>query len=103
MPEPRDINMGGEVIVGYGNGRAESWNEYGHRPWQKGYEDEKRFAKESAALERFKAEWSARQGPEYRGTSFEFHHEDHDKPHVVSDEFHQYYLEQAKKFRKNLR
>jgi hypothetical protein len=48
-----------------------AWDEYGQRPWQKGYKDDKRSAEESRTLARFKAEWAAMQGPEYRGTSCE--------------------------------
>jgi hypothetical protein len=99
MPEPREIHMGGEVYIGYKGGGSEGWSEYGHRPWQKGFKDEKLFAEESKALERFKAEWSVMQGPEYRGTSFEFHHK-HDGPYVVPDEFHQHYLERARRFKR---
>jgi hypothetical protein len=99
MPEPREIHMGGEVLIGYKGGRSEGWGEYGHRPWQKGYKDEKRFAEESKALERFKAEWSVMQGPEYRGTSFQFHHK-HNAPYVVSDELHQHYLERAQRYKR---
>jgi hypothetical protein len=100
MPEPREIHMGGEVYVGYKGGRSEAWGEYGHRPWQKGFKDEKRFAVESKTLERFKAEWSVMQGPEYRGTSFQFHREN-DGPYVVPDDFHQHYLERARRYKKH--
>ena len=62
MPEPRQIRMGGEVYIGYEGGRSEAFSEYGHRPWQKGFKDEKRAAVESAALDRFKLEWSVMQG-----------------------------------------
>jgi len=34
--------MGGEVFVGYKGGGADSWNEYGQKPWQKGYKDKNR-------------------------------------------------------------
>jgi hypothetical protein len=95
MPEPRDIHMGGEILIGYKGGRSEPWNEYGQRPWQKGYKDEKRFAHEAKTLEKFKAEWSVIRGPVYRGTSFQFHR-DLDGPYVVPDEFHQRDLERAK-------
>jgi hypothetical protein len=98
MPEPREIDMGGEVLIGYKGGRSEAWNEYGHRPWQRGYKDEKRFAEESRALERFKAEWAAMQGPEYRGTSFQFHH-GRDGPYVESEKIHQHYLKTARRHR----
>jgi hypothetical protein len=50
MPEPRGICMGGEILLGYKGGGAESWNEYGHRPWEKGYKDDKRDAEESKTL-----------------------------------------------------
>lgn len=99
MPEPRDVHMGGEVIIGYDNGkRAESWNEYGHRPWQRGFKDEERDARESKALERFKAEWAVMQGPTYRGTSFRHHLKSQDEPYVMPAEFHQHYVAKAKKF-----
>lgn len=95
MPEPREIHMGGEVFVGYEGGRSEAWNEYGHRPWQKGYKDDKRSAEESKTLERFKAEWSVMQGPEYRSTSFQLGRKP-DGPRVASDKLHQHYLERAR-------
>jgi hypothetical protein len=100
MPEPREIHMGGEILIGYKGGKSEAWNEYGQRPWQKGYKDERRFAEESKTLERFKAEWSVMQGPIYRGTSFQFHR-DHDGPYVVSDKSHRHYLERAKCYKRH--
>ena len=45
--------MGGEVYIGYKSGGSEGWNEYGQRPWQEGFKDDKRFAEESKALYRF--------------------------------------------------
>jgi hypothetical protein len=99
MPEPREIHMGGEVYIGYKDGRSEAWSEYGHRPWQKGYKDEKRYANEAKSLKRFKAEWSVMQGPEYRGTSLQFHR-DHDGPYVVSDKLHQHYVELARRYKR---
>jgi hypothetical protein len=99
MPEPREIYMGGEIFIGYKGGGAEAWNEYGQRPWEKGYTDEKRDADESKTLRRFQAEWSTMQGPAYRGTSFQFDHAAKG-PRVVSDEFHQHELERARRYRK---
>jgi hypothetical protein len=98
MPEPRDIHMGGEIMVSYKGGQVDAWNEYGHRPWQKGYKDDKRFEEEHEALERFKAEWAVRQGAEYRGSSFQFHRK-HDGPYVTPDEFHQHALERARRYK----
>lgn len=98
MPEPREIHMGGEVLVGYKGGRSEAWNEYGQRPWERGYKDKNRDAVESKTLQRFQAEFAAMQGPEFRGTSHQFHRGD-DGPFVESDEIHQHYLELARRFR----
>ena len=99
MPEPRQIYMGGEVYIGYEGGRSEAFSEYGHRPWQKGFKDEKRAAVELAALDRFKLEWSVMQGPAYRGTPWEMCHRKNG-PYVMPDEFHQRDLERAKRFRR---
>jgi hypothetical protein len=99
MPEPRDIYMGGDIVVGYKGGGSDAWSEYGHRPWQKGYKDDKRFAEESEALERFKAEWAVMQGPEYRGTSFQFHRKN-DGPYVTPDEFHQHNIDRARRYKR---
>jgi hypothetical protein len=91
--------MGGEVVVGYKGGGADARNEYGHRPWQKGYQDDQRSAEESKALSRFQAEWAEMQGLEYRGTSFQFHRELRD-PYVTPDEFHQHDLERARRYKR---
>jgi hypothetical protein len=99
MPEPRQIHMGGEVYIGYEDGRSEAYGEYGHRPWQRGFKDVKRSAMESAALERFKLEWSVMQGPAYRGTPWEMYHRKNG-PYVMPDEFHKRDLERAKQYRR---
>jgi hypothetical protein len=65
MPEPRRVYMGGEIFVGYKGGGSEGWGEYGYRPWQKGFKDEKRHEMESETLERFKAEWAMLHGPKH--------------------------------------
>src|SRR5437870_213090 len=41
MPEPRLIHMGGEILIGYKSGGSDAFGPYGHKPWQKGYKDEK--------------------------------------------------------------
>jgi len=97
MPEPSEVHMGGEVYIGYEGGGSEGWNEYGQPAWQKGFKDDKRFAKESKALYRFQAEWAAMHGPEFRGTSSHWHRED-EGPHVTSDEYHQHLLEKARQY-----
>jgi hypothetical protein len=95
MPDPRDICMGGTVYVGYEGGRSESWNEYGHRPWQKDFEDARRFEKESRGLRKFQAEFSALYGPEQRGWSHEFGNKG---PKTYSGEYHKHLLQEAARF-----
>lgn len=67
MPEPRHLYGGGTMYAGFTGGGSESWSEYGHKPWDEGYEDKERDDREWDAMDRFKAEWSATYGPEYRG------------------------------------
>ena len=72
MPDPRHIHGGGEMVVGYKGGRRDAFSAYGHKPWQEGYKDKKRDEREWAAMQKFKAEWAATYGPEYRGVTHEF-------------------------------
>lgn len=72
MPDPRHIHGGGEVLVGDEGGLRAAFSAYGHKPWQQGYEDEQRDEREWAAMQKFKAEWAASYGPEYRGVTREF-------------------------------
>jgi hypothetical protein len=100
MPEPRDIHMGGEMLIGYKDGTSDAFSEYRHKPWQPGYEDKDRFRKESEALDRFQAEFAARQGPAWRGTSYNFGGQG---PQVDSPEYHQHFLDRARALRKRKR
>ena len=96
MPEPREIHMGGQIYIGYKGGGHDAFGEYGHKPWQAGFEDKERHRQESRTLERFKAEFAVMQGPAWRGTSERFSRKG---PHVDSDEFHQYYVKKAHQYR----
>ena len=72
MPEPRLIYMGGEILIGYRDGHSDAFSPYGHKPWQPGYEDDKRERRESEALERFQAEWALTHGSKYTAYSNAF-------------------------------
>ncbi|AUW43959.1 DUF4238 domain-containing protein [Rhizobium leguminosarum] len=67
MPDPRHIHGGGEMLIGYKSGQSDGFSEYGHKPWQQGYKDDDRERREWAAMDKFKAEWAATYGPNYRG------------------------------------
>ena len=72
MPEPRLVHMGGEIVIGYKGGGGDSFSEYGHRPWQEGYKDEKRERRESETLYRFQAEWAMKKGPKFTANNADF-------------------------------
>jgi hypothetical protein len=95
MPDPRDVHMGGDIYVGYDDGRSEAWNEYGHRPWQRGFIDERRYTRESFALRKFQAEFAALYGPDQRGWSEQY---GRDGPHSYSGEYHDHMLSEAARF-----
>jgi hypothetical protein len=44
--------------VGHRDGTASAWDEYGRRPWQRGYKDEKQFNREWQTCELAKQEWA---------------------------------------------
>ena len=100
MPDPRHIYGGGESFVSLDNGRSEAWNDYGQKPWQKGFDDKSREDREWATMGRFKAEWAATYGQEYRGITHEFTSEDHPARTRMDDDYH---AAECKRDRDNLK
>jgi hypothetical protein len=99
MPDPRHVHGGGQVVFGYSDGRSDGFSEYGHKPWQKGFEDEERSKREWRSLQRFKAEWSAKFGPSYRGLCQ--HWSPGKTPRVEEDEeLHRKYVERDRAVRR---
>jgi len=94
MPEPREIHMGGEIFFGWNDGRSEAFSEYGHRPWQKDYKNDRRDERDRIALDRFQGEFAILQGKEWRGWSRDFGNEG---PRSDSDEFHDITISKAPK------
>ena len=84
--------MGGEILIGYRDGRSAAFNEYGHRPWQKGYKDQERSKKETRNLARFQAEFARLFGRRHRSSSFGFHRL---PPHEDSEEYHRHVLKRG--------
>ncbi len=100
MPDPRHVHMGGEILIGYSNGRSDAFNEYGHRPWDRDYKNEERERRERESLYRFQAEWAATIGRKYRGISYQFTH-GRGKPRTEDiDEIHTDHLKTDQQFRK---
>jgi len=72
MPDPRHIYGGGTTVVGYAGGGSDSWDAYGRKAWQNGYEDKHLEKHEWKTMLKFKAEWAAEYGPEYRGVVLDY-------------------------------
>lgn len=94
MPEPRAIHMGGEILVGYKDGSSAAYSEYGHRPWQKGYKDDRRANRESANLRKFQGEFALMHGKEWRGWSYDF---GKNGPRSDSDKYYEHLIAKAPK------
>ena len=72
MPDPRSVTFGGEMIVGYENGPSNVFDEYGRRPGQQGFKDQKRRSKEWDTHLAFQGEFARVFGPKRRGMGFDF-------------------------------
>jgi len=47
-----------EIVVGYRDGSSEAWDEYGRRPWQRGFKDEQQRDREWQTCELAKRVWA---------------------------------------------
>jgi hypothetical protein len=96
MPDPRDLHLGGEIMIGYGDGRSAAFDEYGRRPWQADYKKSDQGGEEERTLYGFQGEFARLFGPKRRGQSENFGGRKRD---TDSDDFHQYHLDLEKKYR----
>lgn len=94
MPDPRAVNLGGEIFWGNRDGTGGAMDEYGRRPWEKDYGKEGKTLEEADSLYRFKGEFARRYGPYRRGRTFEVMRLDNERD---DDEFHKYHLSLEKK------
>lgn len=92
MPDPRSVSLGGEVIMGgYKDGRpADIWDEYGRRPGQPKFKDERLRERERKTFYAFQGEFARLFGRKHRGASHRFGR----KLDEDSEEFHRHLLEQ---------
>jgi Protein of unknown function (DUF4238) len=63
MPDPRELHLGGEIMIGYGGGRSEAFDEYGRRPWQPDYKKTDQGNEEDRTLYGFQGEFARLFGP----------------------------------------
>lgn len=94
MPDPRGVSFSREIVIGWKNGSASTFDEYGRRPWEASFKDERRSNREWCSFQRFRAEFAATFGARRRGRSFELGKLDAEED---ATEFHQHNLDLAAK------
>jgi hypothetical protein len=98
MPDPRSVAFSGEIIIGYKNNRADSFDAYGRKPWQTDYDDKAQHDREWETFHAFQGEFARRFGAKRRGLSFEFSKLDDEQD---SNDFHKYHLSLEHKHKKH--
>ncbi len=71
MPDPRSLQPGAEMIVGYTGGRTEAMDTFGRRPSDRSFGQEARSAQERSAHRKWCEEFESLFGPRRRGSSWE--------------------------------
>jgi len=97
MPDPRSATFSTEVIIGYGNTRSDSFDEYGRKPWHSDYREKDQREKDWQTFNAFQGEFARVFGPRRRGRSFEGMSLDNEED---SPDYHAYHLKLERKFRK---
>jgi hypothetical protein len=100
MPDPRGVTFGGEILIGYQDGRSTSFDAYGRRPWQPGYGKEYKSGVEFETLHRFQGEFARLFGPRRRGRAFGVDKLDSE---TDSEDSHRYHLALEAKYRRGSR
>lgn len=95
MPDPRSIKFSTEVVIGYDDKRADSFDEYGRKPWQADYNDKSHREKEWKTFNAFQGEFARLFGPKRRGRAYEFGGLDSED----SPDYHAYHLELERKYK----
>ena len=97
MPDPRSVTFSTEVIIGYSKGRADFFDEYGRKPWQKDYNNKRQQEEEWRTFHVFQGEFARVFGPRRRGRSYDIGRLDNEED---SPEYHAYHLSLENKFKK---
>lgn len=96
MPDPRSVIFSSEMIIGYGKGKADAFDEYGRKPWQADYKEKGRHDKEWYTFHAFKGEYARLFGSKRRGLGYDFCDVDRS---VDDDRFHAYHLSLEAKYK----
>jgi hypothetical protein len=58
LPHLWRVPFSTQIIVGHNNGRSSAWDEYGRRPWQRDYQNERQREREHQSFDMAKREWA---------------------------------------------
>ncbi len=83
------MTFSSEILIGYGGGKADAFDEYGRKPWHKDYQDKEQHDYEWNTFHAFKGEYARLFGPERRGLTFEFSKLD---KKIDDPDYHKYHL-----------
>jgi hypothetical protein len=97
MPDPRSVPFSSEVIIGYDDKSAESFDAYGRRFGQKGYDEKSRHDFEWETFHAFQGEFARRFGRKRRGLAFQFGKLEEED----SEDYHRYHLSLEQKHKKH--
>lgn len=90
MPDPRAVTYSTDIMLGYDNGHVDHFDEYGRKPWQKGYTGFRDgVGSDWYTFRRFQGEFSRLFGPYRRGRASSFEKLDNE---YDDEEYHQYHL-----------
>ncbi len=89
MPDPRSVRFTREIIMGFKDGTATAFDEYGRRPWDPDYKRPVKGPDEWYTFHKFQGEFARLFGPYRRGRTFEVSGLG---PEKDSDDFHKYHL-----------
>jgi hypothetical protein len=90
MPDPRGVTYGGQIFIGHRDGTSSAYDEYGRRPWEKGYTGRRDGVGEDwNTFHRFQGEFARLFGPSRRGRACSFDVIDGERD---DDDFHEYHL-----------
>ncbi len=95
MPDPRSVVFSREVVIGYSDHAFDSFDEYGRKPGDPDFKDDKQADLEWKTFLRFQGRFARLYGPRRRGRSFNFHRLDNEED---NSEYHRYHLTLEKKF-----
>jgi hypothetical protein len=94
MPDPRSVTFTREIIMGFKDGTATAFDEYGRRPWESDYKQPSRDTPDEwHTFHKFRGEFARLFGQYRRGRSFHMGHLD---PEKDSDMLHNYHLNAQK-------